>query len=215
MSNFDNPKRNGPEAPVLTNLTTRRERGPFDGQFLIAMPQLEDDHFQRSVVYICAHSPEGTMGFVLNRTLDVSFSEVLAQVKLTDGLQAQGVPRHIADFKVQFGGPVEPGRGFVLHSDDYSCDTSIPVSDDLCLTATLDVLRVIAEGRGPARAALYLGYASWGPGQLEAEIANNDWLTCPATDSIIFDDDFDSKYERALLAMGVEPSLLSSKIGHA
>ncbi|TCT37307.1 putative transcriptional regulator [Martelella mediterranea] len=200
---------------MLENFKADRERGPFDGQFLIAMPQLSDSTFERSVVYICAHSDEGAMGFVINRTQQVTFPEVLKQLKLvgedTEPLQSPS----LADFPVLCGGPVEPGRGFVLHSDDYACETSMPISDELYMTGTLDVLKSVAAGTGPQKAILLLGYAGWAPGQLEAEVLNNDWLTCPSNDDLVFDRALESKYERALLTMGVQPSLLSSSAGHA
>nr|WP_244629587.1 YqgE/AlgH family protein [Martelella limonii] len=199
---------------MLENLANGRERGPFDGQFLIAMPQLAESAFERSVIYICAHSDEGAMGFIINRAQHVTFPEVLQQLALLDQGAELSVPA-LADFLVLSGGPVEPGRGFVLHSYDYSGDGSIPVSDELAMTGTLDVLKSVAAGKGPERAALLLGYAGWGPGQLESEIANNDWLTCPAIEDMVFDSDLDSKYERALFSMGVRPSSLSTNIGHA
>lgn len=199
---------------MLENFAKGRERGPFDGQFLIAMPQLAESEFQRSVIYICAHSDEGAMGFIINRAQTVTFPEVLQQLDLMEEGPDLYVPS-LVDFPVLSGGPVEPGRGFVLHSYDYSGEGSIPISDDLAMTGTLDVLKSVAAGKGPGRAALLLGYAGWAPGQLESEIANNDWLTCPAIEDMVFDRDLDSKYERALFSMGVRPSSLSTNIGHA
>ncbi|AJY46373.1 hypothetical protein TM49_12945 [Martelella endophytica] len=198
---------------MLEKLKDAHERGPFDGQFLIAMPQLAESDFERTVIYICAHSNEGAMGFIINRAQTVSLPDVLKQLNLVTDETASA--DDLDDFPVLSGGPVEPGRGFVLHSDDYLSDSSIPVSDDLLLTGTLDVLRSVAKGRGPARAALILGYAGWAPGQLEAEVANNDWLTSPAVEDLVFDCAFDSKYDRALLAMGVRASSLSTNFGHA
>ncbi len=192
-----------------------RERGFLDGQFLIAMPGMQDGNFARSVVYICAHSSAGAMGFIINRAQPISFTEILLHLKLVDQPEAIMLPGAARDFPILNGGPVETGRGFVLHSDDYTSESSIPVSDDISLTATLDIVRAICDGRGPQRATMMLGYAGWGPGQLESEIIGNGWLNCPASDDLIFDRALDGKYERALALMGVSPELLSTEAGHA
>lgn len=213
--NFESGENTLLEADLFENLMTERERGPFDGQFLIAMPQLAESDFERSVIYICAQSEEGAMGFVINRAQSVTFPEVLEQLDLVGDVHPELNAPGIGDFPVLCGGPVEPGRGFVLHSDDYAGDGSIPITDDLFMTGTLDVLRSVAAGKGPGKAMLVLGYAGWAPGQLESEIANNDWLTCPAIEDLLFDRDLDSKYERALFSMGVRPSSLSTNVGHA
>lgn len=196
-------------------LKDKRERGFLDGQFVIAMPGMQDGNFARSVVYICAHSPAGAMGFIINRAQTVSFTEILLHLKLVEQPDAIMLPRAARDFPILSGGPVETGRGFVLHSDDYSSESSIPVSDDISLTATLDVVRAICDGRGPRRATMMLGYAGWGPGQLESEIGANGWLNCPASEALIFDRALDNKYERALALMGVRPEMLSMEAGHA
>jgi putative transcriptional regulator len=196
-------------------LRDKRERGFLDGQFLIAMPGVQDGNFARSVVYICAHSSAGAMGFIVNRLQELSFSDVLLHLKLVEQQEAIMLPDKARQLPVLYGGPVETGRGFVLHSDDFTSESSIPVSDDISLTATLDILRAIAEGNGPARATMLLGYAGWGAGQLEAEMGNNGWLNCPAHDDIIFDPAVDTKYERALAIMGVSPEMLSTDAGHA
>ncbi|MCM2477787.1 YqgE/AlgH family protein [Rhizobium sp. CG5] len=200
---------------VFSTLTADRERGFLDGQFLIAMPGMADSNFHRSVIYVCAHSAAGAMGFIINRSQPVSFADVLQHLKLIDGQDAIMLPDHTRRFPIQCGGPVESGRGFVLHSDDYLSDSSIPVSDDISLTATLDIVRAISAGRGPRRATMMLGYAGWGAGQLEAEIAGNGWLNCPASEELIFDRSLDSKYERALALLGVSPAMLSMDAGHA
>lgn len=200
---------------VFSTLTADRERGFLDGQFLIAMPGMADSNFHRTVIYVCAHSPAGAMGFIINRSQPVSFADVLQHLKLIDGQDAIMLPDHTRRFPIQCGGPVESGRGFVLHSDDYLSDSSIPVSDDISLTATLDIVRAISAGRGPRRATMMLGYAGWGAGQLESEIAANGWLNCPASEELIFDRSLDSKYERALALMGVSPAMLSMDAGHA
>lgn len=200
---------------ALSILKDRQERGFLDGQFLIAMPGMQDGNFERTVVYVCAHSPAGAMGFIINRSQPISFAEILLHLKLVDQPEAIMLPSHTRDFPILGGGPVETGRGFVLHSDDYSSESSIPVSDDISLTATLDIVRAIYDGRGPSRATMLLGYAGWGPGQLEAEIVANGWLNCPASEDLIFDTALEGKYDRALALLGVRPELLSREAGHA
>lgn len=200
---------------ALSTLTKDRERGFLDGQLLIAMPAMADGNFSRAVVYICAHSPAGAMGFIINRPQAMTFVDVLLHLDLLDRNDAIMLPEYAREFPIQSGGPVENGRGFVLHSDDYLSDSSIPISDDISLTGTLDIVRAISHGRGPRRATMLLGYAGWGPGQLEFEIANNGWLNCPATEDIIFDRALEGKYERALALMGVNAAMLSADAGHA
>lgn len=200
---------------AFSTLKKERERGFLDGQFLIAMPGMADSNFARSVVYICAHSDAGAMGFIINRPQSVTFPEVLMHLDLADRNDIIMLPQKTRDFPIQSGGPVESGRGFVLHTDDYIGGSSIPVSDDISLTATLDIVRAISDGRGPRLATMLLGYAGWGPGQLELEIANNGWLNCAASDELIFDTALEAKYDRALALMGVSPAMLSMEAGHA
>ncbi len=200
---------------TLSRLKDTQERGFLDGQFLIAMPGMQDTNFARAVVYICAHSAAGAMGFIINRPQEISFTEVLTHLKLADEDEIIMLPGETREFPILSGGPVETGRGFVLHSDDFTSSSSIPVSDEISLTATLDIIRAICEGRGPQRATMLLGYAGWGPGQLEQEISSNGWLNCPASDELIFDRCMDGKYERALASMGIAPEMLSSEAGHA
>lgn len=192
-----------------------RERGFLDGQFLIAMPSMQDTNFSRTVIYVCAHSPAGAMGFIINRAQEISFTEVLRHLKLLDEHEIIALPHECREFPILSGGPVETGRGFVLHSDDFSSESSIPVSDDISLTATLDIIRAICDGRGPSRATMLLGYAGWAAGQLEREISSNGWLNCPASEDLIFGTTLEDKYERALASMGVTPAMLSSDAGHA
>jgi len=199
----------------ISSLKKDRERGFFDGQFLIAMPGMADNNFARAVVYICAHSAAGAMGFIVNRPQSVTFPDVLRHLNLADSDDLIVLPQRARDFPIQCGGPVESGRGFVLHSDDYLSDSSIPVSDEISLTATLDIVRAISDDRGPRRATMLLGYAGWGPGQLEFEIGNNGWLNCNGSDDLIFDRVLEGKYERALALLGVNPAMLSSEAGHA
>nr|WP_262913645.1 YqgE/AlgH family protein [Rhizobium halophilum] len=199
----------------MSSLRGESEQGFLDGQFLIAMPNLQAGDFARAVVYICAHSPTGAMGFIINRHQPVSFADVLDHLGMLDEKEAKLMPSELQQLPVLMGGPVETGRGFVLHSDDYASDTSVCVADDVCLTATLDIIRAISQGRGPKRAAMMLGYSGWGPGQLELEIANNGWLNCPSKDDLIFDPMLDTKYERALALLGISQEALSSEAGHA
>ncbi|KRB49983.1 hypothetical protein ASE04_15455 [Rhizobium sp. Root708] len=199
----------------LSTLKNRRERGFFDGQFLIAMPGMADSNFSRTVIYICAHSDAGAMGFIINRSQELTFTDVLLHLDIIKDDDAIVLPPNARDLQIQTGGPVESGRGFVLHSDDYLCDSSIPVSDDISMTATLDIIRAISNGNGPKRATMMLGYAGWGAGQLEAEIANNGWLNCAANEELIFDASLDDKYERALAGMGISAAMLSAEAGHA
>lgn len=200
---------------AMSVLKNRRERGFLDGHFLIAMPGMLDKNFERTVVYICAHSDDGAMGFVINRPQPMSFTDVLLHLNLVEEDEVIRLPSRTIDFPIRSGGPVESGRGFVLHSDDYSSESSIPVSDDISLTATLDIVRAISRGEGPVRGLLMLGYAGWGAGQLESEIASNGWLTCPAAEELIFDTAAGDKYDRALALMGVTPAMLSMEAGHA
>jgi putative transcriptional regulator len=191
------------------------KRGFLDDQFIIAMPGMKDDRFARSVIYICAHSEEGAMGLIINRTQPLRFPDLLVQLGIMNEQEAIRLSPPTRDFVVRNGGPVDRSRGFVLHSDDYMVESSLPVSEDICLTATIDILRAISSGRGPTRALMALGYAGWGAGQLENEIAENGWLTCPASSEFLFDSDMDGKYDRILASIGIDPARLSQFAGHA
>ncbi len=179
------------------------------GQLLVAMPAIGDPRFERTVIYLCAHGPEGAMGLVVNRLLDnLTFPDLLRQLNI----DADGIDDRI---EVHFGGPVDSGRGFVLHSADFQQDSTMVVDDEIALTATVDILRAIADGRGPFRSMLALGYAGWGPGQLDGEILANGWLSVPADSDLVFGPDQDSKWERAMAKVGIDPLLLSGDAGHA
>ncbi|ODT31247.1 MAG: hypothetical protein ABS35_05370 [Kaistia sp. SCN 65-12] len=192
------------------------ERGGFlDDQFLIAMPGMKDDRFARAVVYICAHSEEGAMGLIVNQTQQMLFPDLLVQLGILDEQEAIRLPPPARDFVVRNGGPVDRSRGFVLHSHDFRVESSLSVSDEICLTATVDILRAISSGRGPRQALMALGYAGWAAGQLESEIADNGWLTCPATSELLFDADIDHKYDKALASIGIDLAHLSGAAGHA
>jgi putative transcriptional regulator len=188
----------------------------LEGQFLIAMPSLWEGPFARSVVYMCAHREDGAMGIVINhRAEEIDFGRLLAQLEIVPETETIRLPPSAQAVRVLRGGPVETGRGFVLHTSDYGANDSTVKIGDVCLTATLDILRAIAEGTGPSQAVLALGYAGWASGQLESEILANGWLTCPADAGLIFDPDFDRKYDRALAILGVDQGTLSSDAGHA
>jgi putative transcriptional regulator len=190
----------------------------LDGQLLVAMPLMSDTRFARSVIYMCAHSEEGAMGLIINQTApNFSFPDLLKRLDIVPGGR-HGVDH--ADFlsamPIHVGGPVETGRGFVLHSSDYFVsESTLSIDQDICLTATLDILKAIADGRGPSRAILALGYAGWSPGQLEDEIQANGWLHCPPDPDIIFSSNHSEKYHRALAKIGIDPSHLVADAGHA
>ena len=160
----------------------RSHSGYLDGQVLIAMPGMLDERFARSVVYLCAHSAEGAMGLVINKPAShIEFRKLLVKLDIIDDEEAIRLPAGTDEIEVLQGGPVEQARGFVLHSADFFIeDTTLPIDERMCLTATVDILRAIAKGEGPDRAALALGYAGWAPGQLDAEIQANGWLSSPA-----------------------------------
>ena len=199
-----------------SGLGKKSARGYLDGQMLIASPSMSDDRFARTLVYICAHSSEGAMGIVVNQPAsNIKFPELLVQLNVvSESDQILVTPQH-DDVKVMKGGPVETGRGFVLHAADFFIENStLPIDDGICLTATIDILKAIATGTGPASAILALGYAGWAPGQLESEIQNNGWLHCPADPELIFGAP-EKKYEKAMRKLGISPGMLSSEAGHA
>lgn len=197
MSSSPEPK------PDTTGLT---------GKILIAMPGMADPRFKKSVVLICAHSDEGAMGLVLNRPLpEIDFGDLLDQL----GIEVDDASRNI---EVRFGGPVEPGRGFVLHSvPEHGNDPEgrLRIGRALAMTTTRDILEDLAHGHGPDAAVLALGYAGWGPGQLENEMMQNGWLTGEGAEELIFGTDNDAKWQAALNALGIDPSLLSAASGRA
>src|SRR6266403_3076453 len=172
------------------------KRGYLDGQMLIAMPTMGDDRFARSVIYVCAHSTEGAMGIVVNQpAAHISFADLLVQLEVIPAAELITLPSGAGGVKVLKGGPVDTQRGFVLHSSDFVIENStLPIDEGICLTATLDILKAIARGDGPASAVLALGYAGWAPGQLESEIHQNGWLHCAADPDLIFGTDTEAKY---------------------
>lgn len=179
------------------------------GQLLIAMPQMMDPRFTRTVIYVCAHNENGAMGLVINRLVGaITFPDLLEQLGVARGDASD-------EIKVHFGGPVESARGFVLHSGDYIQDSSLQVNESVALTATIDILQDMASGQGPRRSLLALGYAGWGPGQLDGEIQANGWLHASADEELIFDNCLDDKWERAINKLGIDVSMLSGDAGHA
>lgn len=183
--------------------------GFLEGQLLLAMPGMPDPRFDRTVIYICSWSEDGVMGLVINRHMrSLTFRELLEQLDIE-------VEGEVTDLPIHAGGPVETGRGFVLHSVDYLQDSSLTVSETMALTATVDILKAIAEGEGPQRRILALGYAGWTPGQLERELHTNSWLTCPADEELIFATEPDDMWPRAMAMMGIDVAMLSSLSGHA
>ena len=177
--------------------------------FLIAMPALADPNFFHSVTYICEHSEQGAMGLVINQPLDVELGEVLEQMKLEAKDEA------IRHRPVFLGGPVQPERGFVLHEPPGQWDSMLRVSDDLAVATSRDILAAISEGRGPERSLVALGYAGWGAGQLEQEVADNAWLTGPADREIIFNMPHERRWQAAAALLGVDMTHMSDEIGHA
>jgi len=183
--------------------------GYLTGQLLVAMPQMQDPRFMRTVIYMCAHSTDGAVGLVVNKLVDnASFPDLLEQLNIQTGPVEN-------EIFVHFGGPVETGRGFVLHSSDYVQDATLVIDENVGLTATVDILKSIAEGNGPDRSLLALGYAGWGAGQLDEEIQANGWLTVAPDVPLVFDGDLDGKWERAMDKMGIDFSKLSGEAGHA
>ena len=179
------------------------------GRLLIAMPGMRDERFANTVIYICAHSDEGAMGLVLNQRLNsLSFAELMEQLEIKEDEAPVNVPVH-------FGGPVEAGRGFVLHTADYHQDATLDVEGGIALTATVDILKSISRGCGPRKSLLAIGYAGWGPGQLDDEIRANGWLQAPGDMDLVFDNDLDTKWERAIFNLGIDPRMLSGEAGHA
>ena len=200
-----------------TQQSTAPGRGYLDGQWLIAMPAMSDERFPRAVISVCAHSTEGAMGIIVNQPAqNIKFPDLLVQLEVIPAAERIQLPDRAEDVKVLKGGPVETGRGFVLHSADFFIENStLPIDEGICLTATLDILKAIARGNGPASAILALGYAGWAPGQLEQEIQQNGWLHCAADPELIFGRDTDTKYEKALRKIGIDLGMLSSESGHA
>ncbi|PPR10537.1 MAG: hypothetical protein CFH41_01524 [Alphaproteobacteria bacterium MarineAlpha11_Bin1] len=187
----------------------RDDDGFLTGHLLVAMPQMLDDRFVKTVIYMCAHTEEGAMGLVVNKILeDIDFPDLLDQLDLNTSTREN-------DIRIHFGGPVESSRGFVLHSSDYQQDATVVIDEKIALTATTEILRDIAEGEGPNNYLLALGYAGWGPGQLDSEIQSNGWLSVDAAPQLIFSNKPDEAWKGALATIGIDVSMLSGHSGHA
>jgi len=181
----------------------------LSGQLLIAMPSMSDPRFAKTVIYVCAHNSEGAMGLVINKQIDeLTFPDLLEQMEIDRTPPKEPIA-------VLSGGPVEQARGFVLHSAEYLQEATMRVNEKVGLTATIDILRDIAEGQGPKDKILALGYAGWGPGQLDDEIRGNGWLHVEADDNLVFGDELAGKWESAIQKIGIDPRMLSDEAGHA
>ncbi|MCF6320294.1 MAG: YqgE/AlgH family protein [Rhizobiaceae bacterium] len=188
----------------------------LEGKFLIAMPGMGDTRFEKSVIYICAHTEKGAMGFMINRALSTpSISDFFTQLGIINKDEALDLSSNYKNVQLYTGGPVEPGRGFVLHSPEFKGESTLCVDENVCLTATLEILRAIVTGKGPKKILLALGYSGWAAGQLEEEIISNGWLISLADSKVIFGRNNTLKYEQALNILGVDPLLLSPDAGHA
>lgn len=182
----------------------------LEGKLLIALPGMGDPRFERSVIYMCAHSASGAMGLIVNKPIEgLGFQDLLQRLDLP-------VSEHVPNSPVLFGGPVETERGFVLHSGEYKgAESTLPISPEISLTATVEILRAISEGRGPRHATFALGYAGWSPGQIESEIQGNGWVHCDADSTLVFGVDMQSKWSVALGKLGIDISGLSAHAGRA
>ena len=192
--------------------------GPFlDGQMLVAMPSMRDERFARAVIYLCAHSSEGAMGIIVNQPAShISFTDLLVQLDVVPQEERIHLPVSAGGVAVLKGGPVETGRGFVLHTSDFFIqDSTLPIDSGICLTATLDILKAIAAGTGPSRWIAALGYAGWQGGQLEQEMRRHGWFVTPGDTSLLYDRDVETRWAAAFNAAGVDPRLLTAEFGTA
>ncbi len=188
----------------------------LEGQFLIAMPDMEDERFAESVILVVGHGDEGAMGIVVNHELaNLRFADILDELDLGDPDAVIRLPDSVRQRAVMRGGPVEKGRGFVLHSSDYSSGNSYQVTDGICLTATLDILKAMAFGPAPKSALFALGCCGWSAGQLEGEIGDNGWLTAPFNRKLLFETPVEDRYEAALASLHITRASLSPDAGHA
>ena len=202
---------------ILKSKSTLASTTNLSGQILIAMPSMSDPRFARSIILLCAHSSEGAMGIMINRrSRRLTFADLLVQLDIRKAEDSDMSSPAIVGLDVLRGGPVDRGRGFVLHTPDYGTkESTVEIDQDLSLNATTDILRAIAADEGPRRAVLALGYAGWSGGQLEAEIQRNDWLNCERDELLVFGRDHEAKYTHAMSKLGIDPRLLSTVAGHA
>jgi len=185
------------------------EETNLTNHFLIAMPSLEDGNFSRSVTYICEHDENGALGITINRPSEVSLSEILSQLQISSSAE------EIKNQTILCGGPVQIDRGFILHSPHGEWDSSLHVTDTIAVTTSQDIMQAIASNKGPDKSLIALGYAGWGPGQLEYEISVNSWLSCPASEDIIFNTAIEKRWRAAAMLLGIDLQLLSNQSGHA
>ena len=191
------------------------KKGYLNGQLLIAMPSMTDQRFANTVIYICTHTEEGAMGLVINKTCDnIDFPDLLDQLEI-DYPDNSNQLHFLKNITIHEGGPVESGRGFILHSADYVQETTLIISETIALTATIDILSAIANNEGPQDYLIALGFSGWGKGQLESEIKRNSWLTIEADEELVFRTDHILKFPRAMAKLGVDISMLSSESGSA
>jgi putative transcriptional regulator len=179
------------------------------GHLLIAMPAMQDPNFHRTVTYVCEHGEQGALGLIINRPLDINFSEVLAQLALEAHSDAAGTQ------PILQGGPVDLQRGFVIHQAPSQWESTVSVTETMFVTTSRDIIAAMADGTGPEHALLILGYAGWGPGQLEREIQENAWLSVPASPRIIFETPFEDRWQQAATLLGVDLATISNQAGHA
>ncbi len=196
-------------APVVVDTSAMREKLSLTHHFLIAMPALHDPNFFRSVTYICEHNEDGAMGITINRPLEITLGEILRQTKIPCDNDA------INDAPIFLGGPVQNERGFVIHRPQGDWDATLAVNDEICVTSSKDILEAMATGSTPTDCLVALGYAGWSEGQLENEIAENVWISVPASGEILFNTPFDQCWEAAAAHAGVDLSRLSNDVGHA
>ncbi len=180
----------------------------YEGKLLLAMPGMGDPRFNRSVIYMCSHDEEGAMGIAINQRVDgLTFKQLLSRLNIE--------PSTNREIPIHSGGPVETGRGFVLHTADYFQSSTLKITDDISLSATVDILSLLAREEGPKKALLALGYAGWGEGQLEDEITRNSWLTVEASEDLLFNTPWSEKWTKAMALAGIDSVKLSSEAGHA
>lgn len=199
----------------MKNLKHRGPPGQFEGKLIVAMPDMNSDTFSEAVVFMCAHNDDGALGFIINKSAPMALSDLVAHTELAEEEQFVISRTEAEETPVFAGGPVDQHRGFVLHSDEYSNSATLPVWRDLALTSSLQILRAIASGTGPRNAAVFLGYAGWSAGQLEAEMADNAWLVVDAERDFIFDRHVETKYQRALQSIGISSANFISEAGRA
>lgn len=202
----------------MQDLNRNQSESGLSGHLLIAMPTMTDPNFSETVIYICAHSEDGAMGLIINRQAEnIDFTDLLEKIFTPEGSNPITLTQSEQSLPyIHLGGPIESGRGFVLHSADYhSSEHTFAVNKNISLTATLDILKAIANGNGPSNSLLALGYAGWAPGQLEQELSETGWLHCPANTDLIFNTEAEKKYQRAFDALGINPAHLVNETGHA